>query len=40
MTWSAIAYLQAIGRTHLIMGLAVARAIVILSLLTALGAVP
>jgi len=37
MTWSATAYLQAIGRTQLIMGLAVGRAVVVLTLLTVLG---
>jgi lipopolysaccharide exporter len=39
MTWSAMAYLQAIGRTQLIMGLAFGRAVAVLALLTSLGAV-
>jgi lipopolysaccharide exporter len=37
MTWASMAYLQAIGRTRLIMALAVGRAIVVLALLTILG---
>jgi lipopolysaccharide exporter len=37
MTWSVMSYLQAIGRTKLIMALAVARAVAVLALLTTFG---
>ncbi len=37
MTWSAMSYLQAIGRTRLIMGLAIGRAVAVLGLLTLFG---
>lgn len=39
MTWSSMAYLQAVGRTPLVMVLAVGRAAVVLTLLTILGLV-